>query len=120
VTKGVQGVAFYRYKTAKGRKYGQIVENYRENGHHRQRVLYHVGPYRSLEDAIAVLEHASSWAGAYGRDYQRGAAQHLAQIRSIIAEHNVTYSEDEVRRLRGLSAGELERRNSNWSRGAPE
>lgn len=47
-----QIVAFVRYKTVKGRRYYQLVRNYRENGKHRQQVLCHLGQHESLEAAI--------------------------------------------------------------------
>jgi hypothetical protein len=45
-------MAFVRYKIVKGRKYYQVVRNYRENGKHRQQVLCHLGQHRSLDAAI--------------------------------------------------------------------
>jgi hypothetical protein len=36
----------------RGLEYRQLVENYRENGRHRQRVLAHLGNHETLEDAI--------------------------------------------------------------------
>jgi hypothetical protein len=45
-------VAFVRYKSVKGKKYYQVVRNYREDGKHKQEVLCHLGPHRSLQEAI--------------------------------------------------------------------
>lgn len=45
-------MAFVRYKTVKGRRYYQLVRNYREDGKHRQRVLCHLGQHESLDEAI--------------------------------------------------------------------
>jgi len=45
-------MAFVRYKMVKGRKYYQLVRNYRENGKHRQQVLCHLGQHQSLDEAI--------------------------------------------------------------------
>ena len=45
-------MAFVRYKMVKGRKYYQLVRNYRENGKHRQQVLCHLGQHESLDEAI--------------------------------------------------------------------
>jgi|SRR5215217_1857548 len=48
-------MAFVRYKVVKGKKYYQWVRNYRENGKHKQEVLYHLGPdIPSPEAAIAA------------------------------------------------------------------
>jgi hypothetical protein len=46
-------VAFVRTKRVGDHAYRQLVENYRENGHHRQRVLAHLGHADTIEDAIA-------------------------------------------------------------------
>jgi hypothetical protein len=45
-------VAFVRTKRVGEHEYRQLVENYRENGHHRQRVLAHLGQADTIEDAI--------------------------------------------------------------------
>jgi chromosome segregation ATPase len=45
-------VAFVRTKRVGEHEYRQLVENYRENGHHRQRVLAHLGHADTVEDAI--------------------------------------------------------------------
>ena len=49
----------------KGRKYYQVVRNYRENGKHRQQVLCHLGQHKSLDEAI---EHERSMLSKYSRD----------------------------------------------------
>jgi hypothetical protein len=45
-------VAFVRTKRVGDYEYRQLVENYRENGHHRQRVLAHLGHADTVEGAI--------------------------------------------------------------------
>jgi hypothetical protein len=45
-------VAFVRTKSVGDHEYRQLVENYRENGHHRQRVLAHLGHADTVEGAI--------------------------------------------------------------------
>jgi hypothetical protein len=45
-------MAFIRYKTVKGRRYYQLVHNFRENGVHCQEVLCHFGPHDSIDAAI--------------------------------------------------------------------
>ena len=47
-------MAFVRYKDVGGRRYYQLVRNYRENGRHRQEVLYHLGKYSTLDEAIGA------------------------------------------------------------------
>jgi len=44
-------MAFVRYKVVKGKKYYQWVSNYRENGKHKQKVLYHLGPNTPTPEA---------------------------------------------------------------------
>ena len=45
-------MAFVRTKRVGEHEYRQLVENYRANGHHHQRVVAHLGHADSLEDAI--------------------------------------------------------------------
>ncbi len=42
---------FTRLKDGRGGPYLQVVESYRLGGHKRQRVLLHLGPYRTVEEA---------------------------------------------------------------------
>src|ERR671932_2132742 len=48
-------MSFIRKKRVGEREYYQLVENRRENGAHRQRVLAHLGKHATVEDAIAAL-----------------------------------------------------------------
>jgi hypothetical protein len=48
-------MAFVRSKVVDGRKYYQLVRNYRVAGRHRQKVLCHLGKHSSLEPAIEDL-----------------------------------------------------------------
>ena len=50
-------MAFIRTKQVEGREYRQLVENYREDGKHRQRVLAHLGKHETLEEAIEALQN---------------------------------------------------------------
>lgn len=54
-------MAFVRYKEVNGKRYYQVVRNYREGDKHRQEVLCHLGIYDSLERAI---EHEKRKAAA--------------------------------------------------------
>ena len=47
-------MAFVRKKRVHNNEYYQLVENYRENGKHRQRVLVHLGKHPNLESKIAA------------------------------------------------------------------
>src|SRR5919199_1484121 len=48
-------MSFIRKKRVGEREYYQLVENYRENSAHRQRVLAHLGKHATVEEAIAAL-----------------------------------------------------------------
>lgn len=50
-------MAFVRTKRVGEREYRQLVENYREDGRHRQRVLAHLGKHETLEEAIEALQN---------------------------------------------------------------
>jgi hypothetical protein len=104
---------FVRHKRVRGNTYYQLVRNYREDGKHRQQVLCHLGPHKSLEAAIAaereLAEHhereASSWAAAaqvtkdfgleeyaeeFGRDFPSRQQAHL-RWRKFYKEYNQEY-----------------------------
>lgn len=55
-------MAFVRYKIVQGKRYYQVVCNYRQDGKHKQEVLCHLGEYRDLQTAIEeetmIVEHA--------------------------------------------------------------
>jgi hypothetical protein len=46
---------FARVKTSRHSEYLQVVENYREGGKVRQRVVLYVGPYESIEHALKTM-----------------------------------------------------------------
>jgi hypothetical protein len=48
-------VSFVRKKRVHNKEYYQLVENYREDGKHRQRVLAHLGKHPSLDSMIAEV-----------------------------------------------------------------
>jgi hypothetical protein len=54
-------VAFVRTKRVGGGEYFQLVENYREGGKVRQRVLAHLGRYPTVEAAIEESERGLEW-----------------------------------------------------------
>jgi hypothetical protein len=88
-------VAFVRTKRVGDHEYRQLVENYRENGHHRQRVLAHLGEHATVEDAIA------------------GTRQKLADLDASRLAEQVEEAEQEVaeweRIIRGHYGGLLAR-----------
>ena len=50
-------MAFVRKKRVQDKEYYQLVENYRENGKHRQRVLVHLGKHPTLESMIKQVSN---------------------------------------------------------------
>jgi hypothetical protein len=50
-------MAFVRKRRVQGKEYYQLVENYRENGKHRQRVLVHLGKHPTLESMIKQVSN---------------------------------------------------------------
>src|SRR5829696_1425926 len=76
-------MAFVRKKRVNGHEYYQVVENYRENGKVRQRMLEHLGKYPTVEEAIEYrrrkVEHyryesrrAKATANMMYREYREG------------------------------------------------
>lgn len=78
-------MAFVRTKKVGEREYHQLVENYREGGRHRQRVLVHLGKHDSLDAAIEVAdERYRSWQvedGHKARQTEKRAAHLKNRIR---------------------------------------
>jgi hypothetical protein len=70
-------VAFVRTKRVDGGEYFQLVENYRDGGKVRQRVLAHLGRYPTVEAAIEESERGLEW--------QRSRAERdRAKARSVL------------------------------------
>ena len=73
-------MAFVRKKKVAGREYRQLVENYRENGEHRQRVLAHLGQHETVEDAIAGLRNKWSTLAAERDEHLAEQARYQAGL----------------------------------------
>src|SRR5215218_3884828 len=111
-------MAFLTRKKVGHKKYLQVVESYRKDGKPRQRVLRHVGPYASLEHALADLQSRAnnlSWAFDISlSDRQRSMqlyAEEVAELRSFLASCNIAVDEAEVERLLEMLPGHREREN---------
>ena len=77
-------MAFVRHKTVKGKRYYQLVRNYREEGKHRQEVICHLGVHASLDTAIEVEKRIV--ADKVARDERAKSAWHE---RAVDARRNV-------------------------------
>jgi hypothetical protein len=60
-------VAFVRTKRVGEHEYRQLVENYRENGHHRQRVLAHLGHHDTLERVMNFSPYTIASGDGYSK-----------------------------------------------------
>jgi len=114
-------MAFITRKKVGNKKCLQVVGNYRQDGKHRQRVLRHIGPYASLEHAMADWQyHAETplWAPAIplaGKQRTMEVnAERVAELRAFLASHNIPVDETEVQRLLDMSEGQ--RSSENWQR----
>jgi hypothetical protein len=100
---GSETMAFLTRKRVGNKKYLQVVHNYRENGKHRQRVLMHVGPYASMEHALADWHrYVDDPPMDFPPSNRRYHAEKIEEVRAFLSAHNITVDEAELKRLRGL------------------
>ncbi len=66
-------MAFVRTKKVAGGEYRQLVENYREDGRVRQRVLVHLGACPNVEDALRIWPDRLKHHERRARDHREGA-----------------------------------------------
>lgn len=78
-------MAFVRKKRVNGREYYQLVENYREDGKVRQRMLVHLGPYPTVEAAIEAHEQGAEYKRGLAGEYQARATAALEDYRQYRA-----------------------------------
>jgi hypothetical protein len=111
-------MAFITRKKVGNKKYLQVVENYRQDGKHRQRVLRHIGPYASLEHALVDWQYQAenlSWAWDIPlADRQRNMEHHAQKVdnlRHFLASHKIEADEAELERLRDMLPGRRESEN---------
>jgi hypothetical protein len=113
---------FIRYKTVKGRRYYQLVRNYREAGVHRQQVICHLGPHESIDAAIEA-EHQRikvplSWEAyraSYWRERAAGAQEEAALHGGVLEEAEANRSLAELWAAPGFSESDFWE-SPEWSR----
>ncbi len=102
---------FARVKKSRGGEYLQIVENYREGGKVRQRLVLYVGHYASVGDAlermpreITYLRGRATRAGQVEsgplREAAKDAAVRLEALKRLVTEHPGMVERDHERMLR--------------------
>jgi hypothetical protein len=94
-------VAFVRTKRVGDHEYRQLVENYREDGHHRQRVLAHLGHADTVENAIAntrqkLADLDASRLAEQAREAEEKAAMWERRIRREYGEQIARYHDGEI------------------------
>jgi len=97
-------LAFIRKKRVNGKEYAQVVENYREDGKVRQRVLLHLGIY-------SPAEALSYWTG-FGNnhknsDWKRWASK-AKNLRSLVEQGKITVTEEDKRQVEAKRQESLE------------
>ncbi len=105
---------FARVKESRNEEYLQIVENYRDAGRVRQRMVMYVGHYDSIDQALEVMpqkvatarRHATAKENAYEavRGYQNDWTHRLRQ-RSVLARSEATALASKLDSLRRLVEG---------------
>jgi hypothetical protein len=109
---------FTRVKVSRRDEYLQIVENYRDSGRVRQRLVMYVGRYSSIENALqqmprelsqvrrraTVAEHSPFWREhrkplALREEADRLAAR-LEELRRLVKEHPDLLERDRARAAR--------------------
>ncbi len=76
-------MAFIRSKTVGGKKYYQLVRNYRDAGRHRQEVLCHLGRSDSIEAAIAEVSREEARLREEKSEHRRTAEEMEIDIPTI-------------------------------------
>jgi hypothetical protein len=92
---------FVRTKTVGERRYHQLVENYREDGRHRQRVVAHLGEHDTPEDALESLrlkldELEASDLKKRIRKAEREAGSYESSLRKYWDEAFARYHDGEI------------------------
>jgi len=93
-------VAFIRKKRVNGREYYQLVENYRDDGKHRQRVLAHLGKHSTIEAAIEDLERSERAEKERGWPMRPETRDKLARLRDLLTSGKVKPETPEVKARR--------------------
>jgi hypothetical protein len=83
-------MAFIRQKTVDGRRYYQVVRNYREEGQHKQEILCHLGPHSSLDEVIDEVskeaKHDEEKAAEYREQSQEAKKQLLDTYGALLGD----------------------------------
>ncbi len=79
-------MAFVRYKVVNGRKYYQLVRNYREGGKHKQQMLCHLGLHESLEAAIESQRQKVASVEGVASELREEAERKKAELLNDFAE----------------------------------
>jgi hypothetical protein len=86
-------MAFVRKKIMRGKPYLQLVENQRVDGKVKQRVILHIGAYKSPEEAVGCWEAGTEWtpgkANTWFRERRRTYtyAPRAAEKVNIVRQH---------------------------------
>jgi hypothetical protein len=98
-------MAFVRHKRVGGKDYAQIVENYREDGKVRQRVLLHLGrvsPARALVEWQGYADQPGN-----GEETCRKYAAKVAALRSLVDEGKIAIPDEEIQAVEAQRAEAL-------------
>jgi hypothetical protein len=100
-------VAFIRTKRVNGKEYAQVVENYREGGKVRQRVLLHLGSYTPAGALVYWQGFADQ--PANGEAKCKHYAAKVARLRELIDEGKVIITDEDMRQVEEDRAARLKR-----------
>jgi hypothetical protein len=117
---------FARVKESRQREYLQIVENYREEGKIRQRVVLYIGHYASIEVALQRMPQdrraLRSTATRTGKEHLRREAdaldERLAALQQLVDDHPDLIERDRQRVKRHRRRQAERRRVRRESRGS--
>jgi hypothetical protein len=102
---------FARVKESRGSEYLQIVENYREDGKVRQRLILYVGHYTSIDHALKLMPrevgtlrrratHLGELETGDVREAAEETAARLEALKRLLKEHPEIRERDQAREAR--------------------
>jgi hypothetical protein len=100
-------MAFIRKKTVNGKEYAQVVENYREEGKVRQRVLLHLGTYTPARALVYWQGFAEQ--PANGEATCKKYAAKVATLRELVEQGKVVITDEDMRQVEEEQARRLKR-----------
>ncbi len=98
-------MAFIRTKRVNGKGYAQVVENYREGGKVRQRVLLHLGDFSPAE-ALVYWQGYADQPGNGEAACERYAAK-AARLRELVDQGKVEVTDEDRRQVEEKRAAAL-------------